>query len=123
VLNPVLEHVVDGGEHGGGDGADRFLGAAPCFQPVELGAVIAIFLFDRRPCRLDHGGLEPGGALAQSRGLLLAGALVLAGTEARPGDEVTGRREAVMSVPISERMVTADWALIPGMVLSKRIRD
>jgi hypothetical protein len=28
VLNPVLKHVIDGGEHGGGDGGDGLLGAA-----------------------------------------------------------------------------------------------
>ena len=49
---------------------------------MELCAIIVFLFFDRRPRRQDHGGLEPGGALSQARGLLFSGAFVLAGTVA-----------------------------------------
>jgi len=37
VEGSILEHVIDCGEDGGGDGHDRLLGAAPGFDAVELG--------------------------------------------------------------------------------------
>ena len=42
VEGAVAQHVVGGGENGGGDGADRLLGAAPVAQALELGAEIAV---------------------------------------------------------------------------------
>src|SRR5260370_24931992 len=84
VHRPVLEHVVDGGKDGGGDGHDRLLGAAPRFDAVELGLQIAVFLFYRRPGALHQRGFEPSTALAQAIGSTLARTLVVARTYAGP---------------------------------------
>jgi hypothetical protein len=46
VFNAVLEHVVDGGEHGGGYSTDGLLRATPTSQAVELGFIIAVLLLD-----------------------------------------------------------------------------
>src|SRR5215216_5925261 len=94
VLGSVLEHVIDGGKDRGGDRADGFLRTAPVPQAEELGLVIAAFLADGRPRALDQHRLEPRRALAQARGLALAGALVLPRTHAGPGEQVPGGREA-----------------------------
>src|SRR5436190_396715 len=59
IHRPVLEHVVDRGKDGGGDGHDRLLGAAPGFDAVELGLQVAVFLFYRRPGALHQRGFEP----------------------------------------------------------------
>src|SRR5215211_6984026 len=40
----VAQHVPDGREHGGGDGADGLLGAAALAQPLELRPEIAVLL-------------------------------------------------------------------------------
>src|SRR5260221_11679654 len=88
VLGAVLEHVVDGGEQRGGDGADRLLRSASAAQSVELRFVVAVFLALRRPGALDEHGLEPGRTFAQARGFALAGALVVTGAQTRPGHEV-----------------------------------
>src|SRR5216683_1928306 len=77
ICRPVLEHVVDRGKDGGGDGHDRLLGAAPGFDAVELGLQVAVFLFYRRPGALHQRGLEPGSSLAQALGSTLAGTLVV----------------------------------------------
>ena len=75
-----LEHVVDGREHRCGNGTDCFLGAAPGARAIELS-----------PGTLDEGGLQPRGAFAHARGAAFAGALVVLGAEARPGDKVRCR--------------------------------
>src|SRR5208282_831921 len=93
VHRPVLEHVVDGGKDGGGDGHDRLLGAAPGFDAVELGLQVAVFLFYRRPGALHQRGFEPGSTLAQAIGSTFAGTLVVARTYASPRDEMCVRRE------------------------------
>ena len=90
----VVQHVIDGGKNGGGDGADRLLRAAPTFQPMELRGVVAVLLAFGRPCALHEHGLQPGRALAQARGLTLAGTLVLARAQPGPGDQMPGGREA-----------------------------
>src|SRR5439155_17844957 len=93
IHRPVLEHVVDRGKDGGGDGHDRLLGAAPGFDAVELGLQVAVFLFYRRPGALHQRGFEPRSALAQAIGSTLAGTLVVARRHASPCDKVCGRRE------------------------------
>src|ERR1700692_4981269 len=93
VDRPVLEHVVDGGKDGGGDGQCRLVGAAPGFDAVELGLQVAVFLFYRRPGALHQRCFEPGSTLAQAIGSTLAGTLVVARTYASPRDEMCGRRE------------------------------
>jgi hypothetical protein len=37
VHRSILEHVEDGGQHGGGDGHDRLLGVTPGFDTMKLG--------------------------------------------------------------------------------------
>ena len=90
----VAQHVVDGGKNGGGDGADRLLRAAPAFQPMELGRVVAVLLAFGSPRALHQHGLQPGRAFAQARGLTLAGIFVLAWAQSGPGNQVPGGREA-----------------------------
>src|SRR5881394_2335968 len=94
VLGAVLEHVIDGGKDRGGDGADGFLRTTPVTQANELSLIVAALLADGGPSALDQHRLEPGRALAQARGLALAGTLVLAGAHAGPGEQVSGAREA-----------------------------
>ena len=91
----VLEHVVDGSEDRGGDGDDRLLRTAPRLEVVELGAQVSVLLAHRRPGALHQCGLEPRRTLAQAIGAALAGALIVARTDAGPGDEVAVGREPV----------------------------
>src|SRR5215211_6782076 len=80
----VAQDVPDGGQHRGGDGADRLLRAAALAQALELRPEIAVLPAAGGPGALDEGGLQPGRALAQPRGAALARALVVAGAEASP---------------------------------------
>src|SRR5262249_1693305 len=90
---PLFEHVVDGGEDRGGDGDDRLLRTAPRLYVVELGAQLRVLLAHRRPGALDERGLKPRRTLAQAIGAALAGALIVARTDASPGDEMAVGRE------------------------------
>src|SRR5829696_9119186 len=90
----VFEYVVDGGEDGGGDRADRLLRTAAAFEAQVLRLQIAALLANGGPGALNQEGLEPGRALAQARGAALAGALVIARTQVRPGQQMAGSREA-----------------------------
>src|SRR5437867_7213434 len=94
IVHAVLEHVVGGGEHRSGDGEDGLLGTTPALDAQELSPEVAVPLTGGGPRGLDERGLEPGIARARSIGQALAGALVKAGTEAGPGDEMGGGREA-----------------------------
>src|SRR4028119_1505414 len=76
----VAQDVPDGGQDGGGDGADRLFRAAALAQALELRPEIAVLLARCRPGALHEGGLQPGRALAQPGGAALARALVVAGT-------------------------------------------
>src|ERR1700674_49991 len=93
VFSAVFENMVDGREDRGGDGTDGFLRSTPALQPEELGFVIAVLLPLGRPGTLYEHRLQPGRPLAQARRFPLAGALVLTGAEASPGDQVPGGRE------------------------------
>src|SRR3712207_5956792 len=68
----VAQHVADGGEHRGGDGADGLLGAAALPQPLELRSEMAVLRPAGRPGALHQGGLQPRRALAQAGGAGLA---------------------------------------------------
>src|SRR5262249_10498856 len=57
----VAQHVVARPEHGGGDGEDRFLGAAARFEAEKLGLEIAALGVHGGPGGRDEGGFEPGG--------------------------------------------------------------
>src|SRR4029453_16612156 len=90
----VAQHVPGGGEHRGGDREDGLLGAAAGAQAVELRLEIAAFHAYGSPGALPQGGLEPIAAGAKTRAAAFAGALVIAGTQPGPGNEVAGGFEA-----------------------------
>src|ERR1700693_4342588 len=94
MFGSVFQHMIDRGEHRCGDGTDGDLWAALAAQAVELCLVVAVFFPAGSPRTLDEHGLEPGIALAQTRGFALAGALVLAGAQSGPGEQVTSGWEA-----------------------------
>jgi hypothetical protein len=95
VGDTALEHPVDGRQDGGGDGHDRLAWTAAGLEPMEQRPEIAALPPDGDPGNLDEQGLEPGIALAQPGGPALAGAFVIAGTQAGPRDEMAGTRETV----------------------------
>src|SRR5918993_3124340 len=84
----VAQHAPGGGEDGSGDGADRLLRSAALAQPPELRPEIAVPLPAGRPGALHEGGLQPGRAVAQAGGAAAGRALVFAGAETRPKDQV-----------------------------------
>src|SRR5215510_13547308 len=90
----LLQHVVDGGEDRGSDRHDRLLRTAPRPDVIELRAQVGVFLPHRRPGTLYQRGLEPRRTLAQAIGATLAGGLVVARTDAGPGDEMAVGWEA-----------------------------
>src|SRR6266542_1204239 len=94
VIGAVLEHVVGGGQHRGGDRDDGLLRAPATFEAEELRAEVAVLLAGGGPRALDEGGLQPGVAGAGAGGAALAGTLVEARTEPGPGDEMAGRGKA-----------------------------
>src|SRR5215831_6085136 len=54
----IFEHVVDGGEHGSGDGTDGFLPPGDCeYAGTELGNRFPLCFL--AACALDDGRLEP----------------------------------------------------------------
>jgi hypothetical protein len=71
MIGSVFEHVVDRSQHSGGDGADGRLRAPPGFQSMELGFVIAVFLFAGCPGALDQQGLQPGAPFRRREDLRL----------------------------------------------------
>src|SRR3954454_22233172 len=114
VEGAVAKHVVGGGQDGSRYGADGLLGAAAVAQALELSLKVAALFACAGPGALHQRGLEPRRPFAQPGGAALAGALVIAGAEPGPGDQVAGKR--LMSMPISETMTCAVRSLTPGMV-------
>jgi hypothetical protein len=90
----VAQHMPSGGEHGGGHRDDGFLDAATGAKAVELGLQVAALDLHGRPGRLREGGLEPFAAGTQSRAAALAGALIVARTQAGPGQQMARGGEA-----------------------------
>src|SRR3954466_7701776 len=90
----VAKHVIGGGQDGGCYGADGLLGSAAVAQALELSLKVAALFAGAGPSALDQRGLEPRRPFAQAGGAALAGALVVAGAEPSPGDQVAGGREA-----------------------------
>jgi hypothetical protein len=85
----VFEHVVEGGEDGGGDGTDRFLRPAAAAQAQVLSLVVAsLFVFG---CvgTLNDGRLKPLRTFAKSVRSALPGALVVARAHASPGQQMS----------------------------------
>src|SRR5262245_17361726 len=66
VVSPGFEHVVDRGQHGGGDSADGLLGSAAGTQAVEEGRQVAALGTACGPAALDEIGLQPGRSLTQA---------------------------------------------------------
>src|SRR5215212_6543931 len=124
VIDAFLEHDVDGGEHGRGYRDDSLLGAAAGSEPVEQRLRIAGLDAHGRPGALDQQGLEPGCAMAHPRGAALACALVVAGAQAGPGNQMgRGRKAAHVKADLrqddTDRMTLADTSLRPGIRLSR----
>jgi transposase len=90
----VLEHVPCGREHGGGHGDDGLLGASSRSDAMELRLQVASLDSYGRPGGLHQRGLEPLAAAAQPGAAALAGALVVARTQAGPGQQVARRGKA-----------------------------
>src|SRR3989442_15686626 len=93
VVDVVFEHVVGGGQHGGGDGEDGLLGASPALDSQELSPEVGVLFPGGRPRGLHERGLQPGITRPRAIREALAGALVEPGAEARPGDEMARGRE------------------------------
>src|SRR5215469_6950954 len=73
IHRPILKHVVDGREDGGGDGHDSLLRTAAGFDSVKLRLQVAVLLILCCPRALHQRGFEPGSPLAQAVGSALAG--------------------------------------------------
>jgi len=59
VQRPVLEHVVDGAQEGGGDRADGFFGASAGLDSVELGLEVAALGSGGRPGAREERCFQP----------------------------------------------------------------
>src|SRR5215217_4788824 len=94
VWEASVEHDMDGGEHGCGHRDDGLLGATAGSEPEEQRLRVAGLDPHGRPGGLNEQGLEPGGAMAQPRGAALARALIVAGAQAGPGNQMGRRRKA-----------------------------
>src|SRR5437667_335711 len=94
IFHAVSQNMVGGGEDRGRDGDNCLFGSAPAAEPDKLRSEIAaVVMADGAPGGLDEGRLEPAVAVASAGRASLAGTLVQAWAESRPGDEVTGRGE------------------------------
>jgi len=82
------EDEVGGAQHGGGDGDDGLHGPATSLETEKLGSEIRILDSYRSPSRLYESGFEPAIAGPDACGTMLAGALVVSWTQARPGEQV-----------------------------------
>src|ERR1700694_1087891 len=94
IYSSVFEHVVHCRENGGGDGADRLLWPAAALQAQILGLQIAPLFVLGRPAALDERGLEPLRAFAQTARSAFPGTLVVARTQAGPGQQMSHSGEA-----------------------------
>src|SRR6516225_2961204 len=84
IHRPILKHVVDGREDGGGDGHDSLLRTAAGFDSVKLRLQVAVLLILCCPGALHQRGFEPGSPLAQAVGSALAGTLIASRTYSSP---------------------------------------
>ena len=100
VLDPVFEHLVGGGEHGGGDREGGFLGSATCAQAVELTLQIRVLNAHGCPGCGNHGGLEPRSTLAYAGRAPFADAFVVARTEAVQERRWASEGKPVVCLPI-----------------------
>src|SRR3954447_7399478 len=89
----VAKHVIGGGRDGGCYGADGLLGSAAVAQALELSLKVTALFAGAGPGALHQRGLEPRRPFAQAGGAALAGALVVAGAEPGPGDQMPLARE------------------------------
>ena len=103
----------------GCDSDNSLLGAAASLEPQELGLKVAVLLAGGGPGTLHQHRLQPGGALSDAGRAALAGTLVEARNETRPGQEMTRRRELPHVVPISAMRIWAEVSLRPGTSFSR----
>src|SRR3989441_12649516 len=119
VIDAVFEHVVGGGQHGGGDGEDGLLGASPALDSQELSPEVGVLFraADHAACTsvvfsqglLDRVRFERRlPALSWSRGQ-------------RPAQETRWPAVGkwVISKPISATMTRATVSLTPGIVIRR----
>ena len=85
VGDPIAEHEIRGGQHGGCNRQDCFFGATAGLQAQKLSVQVAGLDAHGRPGSGDQRRLQPGSALAHPRGAALAGALVVPRAQAGPG--------------------------------------
>jgi len=67
----------------------RFLRASSGSQASELSTEVRVFCANRSMCRFDQRRAEPWAPASNATALALAGTLVVARTDARPGGEVS----------------------------------
>src|SRR5262245_12144768 len=89
IVRRVLEHVIGGREHRGGDGKDGLLRPAATLDAKELRSAVGVLRPSGGPGRLDEGGLKPRIARPRARGQAFASAFVQPGTEPGPRYEVS----------------------------------
>jgi hypothetical protein len=90
----VAQHVVGGGEHGGGHRDNGLHRPAALLEAQELGAQVPLAASHRGPGALNEHGLEPRRPFAEAGGAVLARTRVLARTQARLGNQVPHAGEA-----------------------------
>src|SRR5260221_13615904 len=91
----VTQPVVEDDQHTVRNGHDGFLLAPAARQTVELSRQIVARGVGNRPRDLAEDGLEPGVAWGGRSAQAFAAALLVAGTDPRPGGEMPMRREPV----------------------------
>jgi hypothetical protein len=111
--------IVDRDEHGVGHRDHRLLVAGIADDATIARGQRAPAVANRAERRLGQGGPEPGIAPARLPGAMLAGTLVVAGTECRPTRQMAGAGEGAMSTPTSAMITSAVRCFTPGMVLSR----
>src|SRR4029450_7545334 len=94
VVDVVLEHVIGGGEHGGGDGEDGFFGAAAALEAEELRTQVPVLFAGGGPGGLYERCLQPRVARARPGGQAFAGTFVETRAEPSPRDEMAGGGKA-----------------------------
>src|SRR5262245_5749248 len=122
----VGEHMVDGSEHGVGDGDYRLLVTSAAKDPTIAGAERAVIRLNGRESGLRQRRPEPAIALPGLPGLVFAGAFVVAGADARPTREMpVARKDAHVHADLGDdhlRGATLDAVdgLKSGLFLGER---
>ena len=118
VEGAIFEHVVSGSEDGSGDSTDGLLGAAAGSNAQVLSVEVSFLGARGRPCALDQSGLEPGAPFfmrVERRFPALSSFLGQSPAQEIRSPSVGNR---LISIPISDRITSAERRLTPGMVFS-----